>query len=247
MKMFSLGRSAQNRAISFHSVARSHIGKVRSVNEDRLLDCPDRRLWAIADGMGGHHFGDKAATMVVRALAQVAEMAEVTSAKTVAGALEGVNADVMAMARKAGHVCGSTVAALHIHGAKCTVLWAGDSRIYRFRDAKLERLSRDHSVVQDMADKGLITEMQGRTHPQSNVITRAIGIDEHSNVEQTACSVKAGDLFLVCSDGLSASIDDHCLATLLTADLESSANKMMGAALDAGGRDNISFILVQAT
>lgn len=247
MKLFARRKSVQVQELTVRSSARSHIGKVRSVNEDRLLDCPGERLWAIADGMGGHHRGDKAATMVVRALAHVAETAGITSSATVAKALENVNADVRALATDAGHICGSTVAALHIERNACTVLWVGDSRVYRFRNAKLERLSRDHSVVQDMTDKGLITETESQNHPLSNVITKAIGIEDSLGIEQGVRSVKTGDLFLLCSDGLSGAIDDRRLATLLSSDLEKCANTLLSAALDAGGRDNISFILIQVT
>lgn len=245
--MFALRKTAQAGALTIRSVARSHIGKVRSVNEDRLLDCSDHRLWAIADGMGGHHLGDKAATMVVRALAQLTETPEITRSQSIIKALESANADILAMAKAAGHICGSTVAALHVRGREGTIFWAGDSRIYRLRSGKLERLTRDHSVVQDMADRGIITEAQGRRHPQSNVITRAIGIEDRSDLEHAVCSVMAGDVFVLCSDGLSGAIDDAWLMGLLTTSIDNCANQLLNAALEAGGHDNISFILVQVT
>lgn len=244
MKMFSLRRQADATPLSFRSVVRSHIGKVRMVNEDRLLDCPDRGLWAIADGMGGHHLGDKAATIVVRALAQLAEAEGALDAAAIVAALDGANSDIMAISRSAGQICGSTVAALHIDGCRCTIVWAGDSRIYRLRDRKLQRLSHDHSVVQELTDAGIITEAQGRYHPQSNVITRAIGIDRNSHVERGASIAQQGDRFLLCSDGLSSQLSDDAMLAMLSSGMEDSANRLLNAALDAGGSDNISLILV---
>lgn len=247
MMLFPSYRTRRSGPLTVQSVSRSHIGKVRSVNEDRLLDCPDRNLWAIADGMGGHQLGDRAATIVVRALAQLVGAERPFDGAGIAAALDSANGEIAALARDAGHICGSTVAALHIADRRYTLFWAGDSRVYRLRDRKLQRLTRDHSVVQEMTDAGLITEAQGRNHPQANVITRAVGIERMVQLESATGSVRPGDLFLLCSDGLSALLSDDVLCAMLGTGLDEAAGRLLNAALDSGGRDNISLILVSLT
>lgn len=225
------------------SAARTHIGKVRTVNEDRILDCPEERLWAVADGMGGHSRGDRAATGVVRALASLTSNA-ITSA-AIGSALNAANVEILAHSLQ-GETCGSTVAGLHIDAGLCTLFWAGDSRIYRLRRKRLQLLSHDHSYVQQLTDAGLITPDQARSHPQANVITRAVGIGPHLEIDYAVCELMDGDIFLLCSDGLSSMVDDERIARLMQGDLRTAAEGLVESALQVGGTDNISLILVHA-
>ncbi|MDX3909612.1 MAG: protein phosphatase 2C domain-containing protein [Sphingobium sp.] len=227
----------------FQSVARSHIGHVRTVNEDRLLNCPEHGLWAVADGMGGHSLGDQAATIVIRALADLAEGPERIERSAIDRALEMANRSIMAMGSKARQTCGSTVAGLHVTGSQCLIFWAGDSRVYRLRNGHLVRLSRDHSFVQELADAGVLTELQARVHPRAHVITRAVGASAELAVDYAECDMVAGDIFLLCSDGLSGLLDDDAISSTFAADLCATANQLLAKALDAGGTDNVSLIL----
>lgn len=225
------------------SAARTHIGKVRTVNEDRILDCPDQRLWAVADGMGGHSRGDRAATGVVRALASLTTHA-ITS-RAIGTALNAANDEILAHSLQ-GETCGSTVAGLHIDCGLCTLFWAGDSRIYRLRRGRLQLLSHDHSYVQQLTDAGLLSPDEARRHPQANVITRAVGISPHLEIDYAVCELLDDDKFLLCSDGLSSMIEDKRIGTLMQPDIRAAAEGLVNCALKAGGTDNISLVLVHA-
>ena len=225
------------------SIARTHIGKVRMVNEDRLLDHPDHRLWAVADGMGGHSRGDRAATLVIHALAELAEGGAAIDRYAIDGAIQDANRAILALSEERER-CGSTVAGLHAAGGTATLFWAGDSRIYRFRDGGLERLTCDHSYVQQLIDAGLITPAQARSHPQANLITRAVGIDARLELEYASVPIMPGDHFLLCSDGLSSLVEDQEVAKTLSADPETAPGRLIDQALEAGGSDNISLILI---
>ncbi|WP_022681827.1 PP2C family protein-serine/threonine phosphatase [Sphingobium bisphenolivorans] len=228
---------------ALRSVAKTHIGRVRSVNEDRILDCPESHIWAVADGMGGHSRGDRAATLVVQALASLTADGRPVSAAAVASALSAANDQILALGRS-GETCGSTVAGLYVEQGRCTLFWAGDSRIYRLRRGRLQLLSHDHSYVQQLADAGLLTPGQARGHPHANVITRAIGIGPHPNTDHAVCDLAGGDRLLLCSDGLSSMVDDSAIECILKLDPALASEKLVEAALKAGGTDNISLIIV---
>ncbi|MBV9842513.1 MAG: serine/threonine-protein phosphatase [Sphingomonadaceae bacterium] len=227
---------------TIRSCARTHAGRVRAINEDRLLDRPERGLWAVADGMGGHSAGDVAASIVIRALADVAGGEQAISCDAVLDALRDANAAIHA--RSSDAVSGSTVAALHIERSRFTLFWAGDSRVYRLGEHGLERLSRDHSVVQALVDSGAIAPEQARHHPQANVITRALGTGDAVDIEVAAGTVSPGDVFLLCSDGLSGFVPDDMIALHLTLPIEIAADALLSDALAAGGADNITLVLV---
>lgn len=224
------------------STARTHTGRVRVVNEDRFLDDPARGLWAVADGMGGHSAGDIAAGLVIATLA--ARTATGASAVEILGALETANSAVRAQSSGSGSVSGSTVAALRIDGDRFSIFWAGDSRVYRLGADGLERLSRDHSVVQALVDSGAISADSARHHPQANVITRALGTGDTVEVETVSGKVQPGDVFLLCSDGLSGCVADADIAAQLALPIDVAADMLLSLALAAGGEDNITLIVV---
>jgi serine/threonine protein phosphatase PrpC len=226
------------------SCARTHTGRVRSVNEDRLLDRPEQALWAVADGMGGHSAGDVAAGIVIAHLAEQCGSGAKPGKADIVRALERANTTIRAHGQRSAAVSGSTVAALRIDNERFTLFWAGDSRIYRLGEAGLERLSHDHSVVQALVDSGAISPESARHHPQSNVITRALGTGEAVDIDTASGKISPGDVFLLCSDGLSGCVDDADIAAHLSLPVDIAADTLLAMALAAGGADNITLIIV---
>lgn len=230
----------------FRSAARTHVGKVRSLNEDRFVEMADAGFWAIADGMGGHRAGDVAAQMIADALVQAAD-GEVTPAR-VAAAVEGVNAELLHARELRGNreVSGSTLVALILDDGRYQCLWAGDSRAYLLRDGRCSRISHDHSVVQELVDSGMIVAADAAAHPQAHVITRAVGVSATLSLDSNGGAVAAGDTFLLCSDGLSDALAPAILESCLGAgSIDEMADALLAAALEAGAPDNVTFILIQ--
>lgn len=224
------------------SLARSHIGSVRPINEDRVLNLSDRGLWAVADGMGGHAMGDIAAQAVVTTLTEFA--ARDLSADRLAAAVAEANRRVVELGREANRQCGSTVAGVWLRGSDATVFWAGDSRVYRHREGRATLLTHDHRVVQDLVDAGIIDAAAARYHPRAAVITRAVGAGPVLELATRVERAVPGDTFLICSDGLSDLVDDTLVEAALAIGDEGVADRLLEAALSAGGTDNISFVLV---
>lgn len=225
------------------SAARSHAGRVRPLNEDRCLDRPEAGLFAVADGMGGHQAGDVAAEAVIAALAGIEESGPALF-PAIERAVAHANRDLIA-ARGADGVSGATLVTLALVGRAFHCLWAGDSRAYRLSAGRLERLTRDHSLVQQMVDAGALDPAAAARHPQAHVITRAVGVEPDLALEGTSGAFAAGDRFLLCSDGLSDVLDDPALAALLAdrAPAE-AADALVAAALAAGAPDNVSAVVV---
>ncbi|SOB87664.1 protein phosphatase/serine/threonine protein phosphatase Stp1 [Sphingomonas guangdongensis] len=222
------------------SVARSHVGRVRTINEDRVFDCPERGLWAVVDGMGGHRGGDRAAQSVIDALRELAVGGGAVSPDAVIAALLRANAAILGQNAAAGEQAGATVITLCLHQGRAHLAWAGDSRAYRF-GAAVEQLTRDHSLVQELVDAGLLTPAAAERHPQANVVTRALGVDTACEIERHIVACAPGDRFLLCSDGLSRSLD---AADLDARALEPLAATLMAGAFDRDGSDNMSLVLI---
>ena len=227
------------------SASRTHTGRVRRVNEDRLLDRPQSGFWAIGDGMGGHARGDVAAARLVEALGEVEHgHSGYARVADVAAAIERVNAELFS---EAAGAMGTTVVALLLHEGHCACLWAGDSRAYRFRDGVLQPLTRDHSHVQELVDAGVLSEHARRGHPQGHLVTRAVGAEAAIQLERRFDETRVDDVFLLCSDGLNACLDLAETAALIDPqDLDGSAEALVAAALDRGSPDNVSVILASA-
>lgn len=225
------------------SAARTHAGRRRAVNEDRVLEHPESGFWAIADGMGGHDRGDVAAGRLVDALAGVRHGGSgFTRVADVSAAVEQVNAALFAEGRGG---MGATLVALLLHDGHCACLWAGDSRAYRLRDGALQPLTRDHSHVQELVDAGALEEADRRGHPQAHLITRAVGAAPAIQLERRYDEVRPGDAFLLCSDGLTACLEPVEIADRLDPhDLDGSADALLAVALDRGAPDNVSFVLI---
>lgn len=236
-------------ALKFLSVGRSDVGCVRKLNEDAFLDRPEIGLWAVADGMGGHDAGEVASATVIEALRGVDAFRSAYGFRhATCLALHEANARLRERCDDlAGGICGSTIAALLVHQGHYACVWAGDSRIYLYRDGEMRRLTRDHSVVQSLVDAGCLSDDQARSHQSSHVITRAVGAHLTLELESVHGQVRAGDRFLLCSDGLTGLVRDGELADFLRRPpLEAALEKMIAAALSRGGADNVTAILVAA-
>ena len=235
---------------AFFSAAVSHVGCVRSLNEDACLDDPDHGLWAVADGMGGHEAGDVAAQAIVGALAALmgdgtAEPLE-DRVVQVTQTLETVHRSLVAEAAVRGGTVGSTVVVCVAGQGRLACLWAGDSRCYRWRDGTLDQVSRDHSYVQDLTDLGVITAQQAREHPRGNIITRAVGAGPSIDIETRFADYRPGDRVLLCSDGLNRMVEDDEIAELLSRDRSPAqvCDDLMGLSLARGARDNVTLVVV---
>ncbi|MBS0561956.1 MAG: serine/threonine-protein phosphatase [Proteobacteria bacterium] len=234
------------------SWAATHRGSVRKTNQDACLARPEIGLWAVADGAGGHQAGEVASAAVIAALGKAEAAADDAAlAASVRRLMDEAHAALRAEAARRGAdaLVASTVVALVAAGARYRCLWAGDSRIYRLRGGELRQLTRDHSLVQDMVDAGVLMPEQAERHPRANVITRAIGIDgETVTLDEAAGEILAGDRFLLCSDGLTKALDAARIAALLagTGDGASPAERLVAAALERGASDNVTAVAVAA-
>lgn len=230
------------------SFSATHTGMVRQLNEDSCISRDEVGLWAVADGMGGHEAGDLASQTVIRMLESVSGDGglEGMLAHT-RDALEDANTELIGMDGKfdSARVPGSTVAVLLIHGSEGAVAWAGDSRIYRWRDGEAEQITRDHSHVQELLDQNLINSEEAASHPMANVITRAVGIEQPLDLETRRFEVRAGDRFLLCSDGLSRLVSLREIRELLDRSaIEEAVHSLLHTALVRGAPDNVTVVIV---
>ncbi len=231
------------------SAARTHIGNVRASNQDALLVLPGvYGVYGVADGMGGHKAGDVASKMAVSVVERLLRN-QAPSPKLLQSAIEEANALIYEEQLNNPDYSGM--------GTTMTLIWedddrvllghVGDSRAYRVRKKSISQVSQDHSMVAEMVRKGLITEEEARVHPYRNIITRALGTAETIEVDVEELDKKPGDLYLLCSDGLSEYIRDEEMLYLLRKhpSLEEAADVLLNLALEGGGRDNISVVLAE--
>lgn len=224
-----------------HSVSRSHVGLVRSLNEDRVFSCAEAGLWAIADGMGGHSGGDIAAQIVVDTLRNlVCDMCPIDFDQVLA-ALQTANSAILARNERDHLEAGATVVVAFNDGAHIRIAWAGDSRAYLVGEST-KLLTHDHSVVQELIDAGLINSEAALSHPHANVITRALGVSETLTVDTVNTSLDDQTLLILCSDGLSRTLAEVQRAS---DGIEALADRLIANALSRDGSDNISFVLIE--
>ncbi|WP_326523457.1 PP2C family protein-serine/threonine phosphatase [Sphingomonas sp.] len=228
------------------ATARSHEGRVRTNNEDAFCDRTGDGLWAVADGMGGHEFGERASAAIVEALSAAVLPEDLHAAcEEVSQAIHRANATIWSECQASGVQSGSTVVSLLIRGTQFAVLWVGDSRAYLLRDGALYLLSRDHTQVQEMVDRGLLTEAEAEGHPMSHVLARAVGVRDYLEIEAIVDEIAPGDIFLLCSDGLSGVLNDHEIAAQLRlADSHESVERLIAKTLERGAPDNVTTIVV---
>jgi serine/threonine protein phosphatase PrpC len=236
--------------MGFESVVRTHIGCRRKINEDSVLCRPELGLWAVADGMGGHDAGEVASALVVERLAAGDAGSDLT-AKTIAAkrAIETANAELVAMGNQgpSQRTIGSTVVAIAAAAGELSCLWAGDSRAYRIRGGALVQLTRDHSLVQELVDAGQLDAAEANDHPNSNIVTRAVGASPNIVVDVVASDIAVGDVFLLASDGLTRlATDAELLAGLQAPNLEAAADRFIDTCLERGAPDNVSFVILRS-
>ncbi len=225
---------------------RTHVGKVRKQNEDAAWFDEKLAVFAVADGMGGHQAGEVASMMAIDA---VQKMAKANSEPGIALMRDTVRRAHEAMIEHANRnpACagmGTTLSLMWKRKGYMYIAHVGDSRIYRMRDGVLEQITEDHSLVAEFVRNGLITPEEARVHPRRNIITRALGTAGDCEPDILATDTQPGDIWLLCSDGLSGMVEDAEIERVLSrGSIDKAADTLLKLALRAGGRDNITLIL----
>lgn len=230
----------------------SHVGAVRALNEDACL--VGTHLAVVADGMGGHARGDVASKLTIDAFRPLAGRSDLTPddvRRAVAAANDALLADTRDHPERDG--MGTTVTGMalveHFGSPHWLVFNVGDSRVYRLDDGGLRLLTHDHSEVQELVDAGRLTDAQARLHPLRNIVTRSLGTDPAPEADMWVFPPNPGDAFLLCSDGLTNEVDDAGILDIWrnrdSASAERAADRLVTAAVDAGGRDNVTAIVVR--
>ncbi|RLU03240.1 MAG: serine/threonine-protein phosphatase [Ketobacter sp.] len=233
----------------FDSAACSHAGNVRKLNEDAFCEHAASGVWCVADGMGGYDAGEVASNMVVSAVSDavrnVASASDLNAkVSLIRDAIQRVNTQLTVERTQSpdSGMMGCTVLALITREQECACVWAGDSRLYLFRDNGLYQLSTDHSVVQELLDSGVISVEEVEYHPQRHVITRAVGAHVQLELDYLAFDLMPQDVLLLCSDGLHSEITaDQIMAILSsTEDSHNKATRLVESVLSGPGKDNVT-------
>ncbi|MEZ5452763.1 MAG: protein phosphatase 2C domain-containing protein [Thiothrix sp.] len=231
----------------WRSASMTDVGARRELNEDSILERKDMGLWVVADGMGGHQCGDEASQLVVSMLAALTLHGTLEDReKQVINTLKGVHGELQRRAdeKKAG-IIGTTAAVLVLHQQKASCIWVGDSRIYLSRYGDLRQLSTDHTQVNELVRLGLLNAEDAKLHPAGHVLTRAIGGNGILEPEVVRFPVQVGDIFLICSDGLTAMLDESEIATELGRwPTAIACANLMDTALARYAKDNVSVIVI---
>jgi protein phosphatase len=231
--------------------ARTDPGIVRPLNEDAYGVDPDNGLFIVADGLGGYNAGEVASTLAVSAL--LGELpggaVDLDPAQVLRSHLEKVNRDIYRAATHSVAFEGmaTTLVLAWLVGERLWVAHVGDSRLYRLRHGELEQLTRDHSFSQELLDAGMLTEQEARQMPARNLVTRALGVDASVEPEICEVDVEAGDVLLLCSDGVSEAVAPAEIATALAGEgaLADVVIDLVDRANSAGGRDNATTVVVR--
>ncbi len=228
-------------------------GRVRSVNEDSYLAHPP--VFLVADGMGGHRYGDRASSATARTFATMIPIDHPTTVSAVLAAISESHRSVVELAE--GEQAGTTlsgIALVHEPGDSRTRWMAfniGDSRVYAWgKQSGLEQISVDHSAVQELVDDGVITRLEAESHPERNVITRAVGSGDVPDADVWLLPVGDEQCFLLCSDGLTKELDDDAIRAVLEGvpdDPTTAALQLVGAALEAGASDNVTVVVMASS
>ena len=239
-------KEEENLPAGILSAFRTDVGKVRANNQDAPIVSEKLRLYGVPDGMGGHKGGEVASTSARDDLLRELE-GKTPSVATLSSAIEEVNRQIYHQQEHDDALTGM--------GTTLSVLWmsdnfvyighVGDSRVYLLRDGEFKQMTLDHSLVEQLVREGVLTEEEAQNHPMRNIITRAIGTDESVEVDVVVEERRKGDLWLACSDGLHGLVDDRQMRDALRQYApEKAADVLLKAALDAGGRDNVTLVIV---
>lgn len=231
------------------SATATHVGHVRATNEDSLLSAIPIHL--VADGMGGHNAGEVASAIAVEEFEKLTLQQNVT-VEQLGDALHSAAVRIGELGGESTLGAGTTVALVATMVLDGVGYWVvmnlGDSRVYRLSGEVFEQVSVDHSVVQELMDRGDITAEQARIHPYRHMVTRALGAGPESDPDYWLIPAETGDRMLICSDGLTGEVDDEAIEAMLRRplDVRTIAEDLVGRALDAGGHDNVSVVIVEA-
>ena len=234
---------------TWESSSRTDVGSVREINEDACLARPEIGLWVVADGMGGHSAGDLASGSIVDTLAGVATPERLSD---FTAEVEAAPAGYQRQTSGDGEPRGSSNHRQHrslpcsLTTGTASVNGLGDSRIYRFRDERLEQLTQDHALVEELVEKGVLSPEEAAGHPQSNLVTRAVGATERLYVDAEIFELAHDDCFVLCSDGLDKELAEEDIAHIVAAEpIEQMSNALVDLALERGARDNVTVVCVR--
>lgn len=237
-----------SRKFPFLSAGKTHPGLVRMKNQDAFIALPEKGIWVVADGVGGHSHGETASQMIVDAVRKITPIIDLHQrVSELEKRIKEVNRHLIDLAKQVGggEVIASTVAALVASREQCVCLWAGDSRIYGYREGVLTRLTRDHSLVEELKDAGVLSPEQAKDHPEANVIYRAVGKDTNLELDVVMYDIMAEDRFLLCTDGLTKEVMDNEISGQLSmGDSATVCESLLQMAIQRGCRDNITVIVV---
>lgn len=231
----------------------THTGHVRTRNEDSILLLPEESLWTVADGMGGHQAGDFASQTITQNLGLFKQQQSVDdSILLLEENVINSNTIIRRKSEKLGKTTtiGSTVVCLHVWRNYAFTFWAGDSRLYRFRDNSFERLTEDHSYVEELVKMGKIEAKDAESHPAANVVLKAVGIDDILRMDFEYFELLEDDIYIICSDGLYKDLEEDKITPVIranTEDMDTLAQALLVSSLNAGGTDNTSIITLKVS
>jgi protein phosphatase len=238
----------QSTPLLFETGAATHVGMVRQRNEDSFLIRPEAGIWAVADGMGGHKHGDLASHLVIEALKSIQNPTSATQLLSLCESrIFDANSRLKEMGRQQGGIIiGTTITVLLACDGYFACVWSGDSRIYMARQGEITQITRDHTEVQDLLTKGLISPEQVQEWPGNNVLTRAIGFAEQPELEMISGPLNAGDVFVMCTDGLTRHVrDEEILRSVSVNRSQQACDRLIALALERGGVDNVTVIVLR--
>jgi len=229
---------------------RSDVGHVRQVNEDSFL--AESPVYVVADGMGGHARGDVASQTMIAQLSHSVRRGEPTTPEVVFTAITAANSQIMSWADQIG-IAGTTVAGLALVSlsTQTDCHWMafniGDSRVYLWSDDALRQITVDHSAVQELIDDGAISAAEALTHPERNIVTRAVGVETDADPDVWLLPASGRQVFVICSDGLTREVTDDDILGVLREHPDDPAERLVQLALDSGARDNVTVLVVDAS
>lgn len=237
-----------------HSFSVTDIGRMRNLNQDYVYTTDEPigklpNLYIVADGMGGHNAGDLASKLTISTMIEtIAELEDSDPEVLLDKGIVNANRAVFQCAGTAAELegMGTTVVAATMDQGKLCVANVGDSRLYLCRDGGLRQITTDHSWVEEMIRRGGLKREDARNHPDKNIITRAVGVEETVRIDFFEVALREKDLILLCTDGLTNMLEDETIYGVIAGpgSLEEKANELVRKANESGGRDNISVILV---
>jgi len=232
---------------TMYSAGATNVGCVREVNEDAYLELPEKHIWAVADGMGGHDAGDVASQMVIDNLRKT-QYSTLFSAyvDNVEDAILAANNSLCQRGQATGDIAGSTVVVMLFHQRHCLFAWAGDSRAYLSRDGQGRPVTIDHSYVEELVERGELKREDAESHPKANVITRAVGASQSLFLDMDIMEIRDNDIFLLCSDGLFKEVSEaEIYMAMKMLPPEHMVHELMKLAIDRGARDNVTIVAIK--